>query len=50
MGQKAIVMIWWEFGVSFASRNHLTTFYYFNDNLATGGSLTGAMLLCHVEL
>jgi len=24
--------------------------YLFNDNLATGGSLTGAILSCHVEL
>jgi len=26
MGQKVIIMFWWEFGLSFASRNHLTTF------------------------
>jgi len=26
MGQKVIIMFWWEFGVSSASRNHLTTF------------------------
>jgi len=25
-------------------------FFLFNDNLATGGSLTGAILSCHVEL
>jgi len=24
--------------------------YLFNDNLATGGSLSGAILSCHVEL
>jgi len=24
--------------------------YLFNDNLAAGGSLTGAILSCHVEL
>jgi len=24
--------------------------YLFNDNLATGGSLIGAILSCHVEL
>jgi len=24
--------------------------YLFNDNLATGGSLTGAILSCHVEI
>jgi len=26
MGQKVIIMFWWEFGLSSASRNHLTTF------------------------
>jgi len=26
MGQKVIIMFWWEFGLSSASKNHLTTF------------------------
>jgi len=26
MGQKVMIMFWCEFGLSFASRNHLTTF------------------------
>ena len=26
MGQKVTIMIWWESGLSSASRNHLTTF------------------------
>jgi len=26
MGQKVIIMFWWEFGLSSASRNHFTTF------------------------
>jgi len=26
MGQKAIITFWWEFGISSASKNHLTTF------------------------
>jgi len=26
MDQKLIIRFWWEFGLSFASRNHLTTF------------------------
>jgi len=26
MGQKVIIRFWWEFGLSSASRNHLTTF------------------------
>jgi len=27
MGQKVIIMFWWEFRLSFAFKNHLTTFY-----------------------
>jgi len=27
MGQKVIIRFWWEFGLSSASRNHLTTFF-----------------------
>jgi len=35
----------------FSRRYAVTIFIYlFNDNLATGGSLTGAILSCHVEL
>jgi len=26
MGQKVIIMFWWESGLSSAYRNHLTTF------------------------
>jgi len=26
IGQKVIITFWWEFGLSSASRNHLTTF------------------------
>jgi len=26
MGQKVIIKVWWESGLWFASRNHLTTF------------------------
>jgi len=26
MGQKVIIRFWWEFGLSSASKNHLTTF------------------------
>jgi len=26
MGQKVIIRFWWQFGLSSASRNHLTTF------------------------
>jgi len=26
MGQKAIIRFWWEYGLSSASRNYLTTF------------------------
>jgi len=26
MGQKVIIRLWWESGLSSASRNHLTTF------------------------
>jgi len=26
MGQKVIIGVWWESGLSSASRNHLTTF------------------------
>jgi len=26
MGQKVIIRFWWAFGLSSASRNHLTTF------------------------
>jgi len=27
MGQKVIIRVWWESGLSSASRNYLTTFY-----------------------
>jgi len=26
MGQKVIIMFWWDIGLSSASKNHLTTF------------------------
>jgi len=33
MGQKVIIRLWWESGLSSASRNHLTAFWDFSPTL-----------------